>query len=90
MVEVVALARALATPANTGVALVLDGDVTDELHHVDGLAHARAAEQPHLAALGEGADEIDDLDPGLEQLAAGGLFGEGGCGTVNGPALLPA
>ncbi len=34
---------------------MLNGDVTDELHHVHGLAHAGAAEEANLATLGEGA-----------------------------------
>jgi hypothetical protein len=47
------------------------GDVVDELHHVHGLAHAGAAEQAHLAALGERADQVDHLDAGLEQFLRG-------------------
>jgi hypothetical protein len=43
-------------------------DVVDELEHVDGLAHARAAEEADLAALRERADQVDDLDAGLEEL----------------------
>jgi peptide chain release factor 1 len=50
---------------------VLGRDVVDELQHVDRLADARAAEQADLAALGEGADQVDDLDAGLEQLHRG-------------------
>jgi hypothetical protein len=33
---------------------------------VDGLAHAGAAEQADLAALGDGHDQVDDLDARLE------------------------
>jgi hypothetical protein len=44
------------------------GDVVDQLHHVHGLADAGTAEQAHLAALGEGADQVDDLDAGFQQL----------------------
>ena len=47
---------------------MLLGDVVDELEHVDGLADAGAAKQADLATLGEGADQVDDLDAGLEQL----------------------
>src|SRR3546814_12404867 len=49
----------------TGVRL---RDVVDQLHHVDGLADAGAAEQADLAALGERAQQIDDLDAGFQQL----------------------
>ena len=68
VIEVVALARALADAGEHRQARVLLRDVVDELEHVDGLADAGAAEQPDLAALGERADQVDDLDAGLEQL----------------------
>ena len=68
VVEVVALARALADAGEHRQARVRGRDVVDELHHRDGLAHAGAAEQADLAALGERTDEVDDLDAGLEQL----------------------
>ena len=68
VIEVVALARALADAGEHREPRVLLGDVVDQLHHVDGLADAGAAEQADLAALGERADEVDHLDAGLEQL----------------------
>ena len=71
MVEVVALARALAHAGEHRQATVFLRDVVDQLHHVHGLAHAGAAEQADLAALGEGAYQVDHLDAGLEQLLAG-------------------
>src|SRR6266567_4189690 len=43
-------------------ALVLVGDVADELLHDDRLARAGASEQPNLRALGKRADQVDDLD----------------------------
>ena len=54
VVEVVALAGALPHPGEHREAGVLDGDVADELHQGDRLAHAGAAEEPDLAALVEG------------------------------------
>ena len=51
---------------------MLQGDVVDQFHHVDGLAHAGAAEQADLAALGKGADQIDNLDARLQQFVRGG------------------
>ena len=44
------------------------GDVIDELHDDDGLAHARATEKSDLAALQEWLDKINDLHSGLEHL----------------------
>ena len=55
VVEVVAFAGALADAGEHRQAAVLLGDVVDQLEHVDGLAHAGAAEQADLAALGERA-----------------------------------
>jgi hypothetical protein len=68
VVEVVALAGALADAGEHREAGVLDGDVADQLHQRDGLADTGAAEQADLAALGDGHDQVDDLDAGLEDL----------------------
>ena len=66
--EVVALARALADAAEGRQAAVLLGEVVDQLLDEDGLAHAGAAEQADLAALGVRGEQVDDLDAGLEHL----------------------
>src|SRR5712692_9802263 len=50
VIEVVALAGALADAGEHRVAAVLLGDVVDELHDDDGLADTGAAEQADLAA----------------------------------------
>jgi peptide chain release factor 1 len=68
MVEVVALAGALAYAGEHRQARMFLGDVVDQLQHIDGLADAGAAEQPDLAALGERADQVDHLDAGFQQL----------------------
>ena len=90
VVEVVALAGALPDAREHREAGVLDGDVADELHEAHRLAHARAAEQPDLAALVEGADEVDDLDAGLENLDRRGLIDVPGSLAVDGPVLFGA
>ena len=81
--EVVALARPLAHAGEHRHARVLLRDVVDELLDDDGLADAGAAEDPDLAALLERADEVDDLEPGLEHLDLGGLVLERGRGAVD-------
>ena len=68
--EVVAFARAFADAAEHRHAAVLHGDVVDQLHDDDGLADAGAAEQADLAALQIRLEQVDDLDAGLEHLAA--------------------
>ena len=66
------------------------GDVVDQLHDDDGLAHAGAAEQPDLAAFGVGGEEVDHLDSGLEDLGFGRLVDEGGRLAVDGVGLVGA
>ncbi len=88
MIEVVAFAGALADAGEHRVTGMLHRDVADQLHHVHGLAHAGAAEQADLAALGERADQVDHLDAGLEQLRARGLVFIGRRRTVDGHALF--
>jgi hypothetical protein len=55
--------RALADAGEHGVAGVLLGDVADQLLDDDRLADAGAAEDADLAALGEGADQVETLMP---------------------------
>ena len=69
---------------------MLDRDVADQLHHVDGLADAGTAEQTDLAALGERAEEVDHLDTGLEQFRRAGLFVIARGLAVDGPFLFGA
>ena len=88
VVQVVALAGTLAHAGEHGDAAVLLGHVVDQLHDQHGLAHAGAAEQADLAALGIGADQIHHLDAGFKDLRGALLLLIGGCGTVDGPALL--
>ena len=88
VVQVVAFAGALAHAGEHRQAAVLLGNVVDELHDEHGLAHAGAAEQADLAALGIGADQIHHLDAGFKDLRGALLLLIGGCGTVDGPALL--
>ena len=88
MQQVVALARALADAGEHGVAAVLLGDVADQLLDDDRLAHAGAAEDADLAALGERRDQVDDLEAGLEHLGRGRQLLEVGGGAVDRVVLL--
>ena len=83
VVEVVALAGALADAGEDRVAGVHLGDVVDQLLDQHGLADAGAAEEADLAALGVGGEQVDDLDAGDEHLGFGGLLGEGRGGRVD-------
>ena len=86
--QVVAFAGALAHAGEDRHAAVLLGDVVDQLHDDDGLAHARAAEQADLAAAQVGLEQVDDLDAGLEHLEARGLVFERRRRAVNGEVRL--
>ena len=60
--------RALAHSGENGESAVLHGDVVDQLLNDDRLADAGAAERADFSALGERANQIDNLDSGLENL----------------------
>ena len=84
VIEVVALARALADAGEHRDAAMRLGDVVDELHDDDGLADAGAAEQSDLAAARIGLEQIDHLDAGDEDFRLGRLVDEFGRGPVDG------
>ena len=88
VVHVVAFTGTLANTGEHGVAAVRFRDVVDHFHEDNGLAHAGAAEEAHLAALGEGHEQVDDLDAGLEELDFGVLLGEFRGRTVDGVVLF--
>ena len=74
VIEVVALAGALADAGEHREAAVRLGDVVDQLHDDHGLADAGAAEQADLAALRIGGQQIDHLDSGDQDLGLGRLI----------------
>ncbi len=84
MIEVVAFAGPFAHAGKHRISRVLDGDIADQLHHVDGLAHAGATEQAHLATLGERAEQVDDLDTGFQQLGRARLVLIARCWLMDG------
>ena len=90
VIEVVALAGALADAGEHRVAAMRLGDVVDEFLDQHGLADAGAAEQPDLAALGIGREQIHDLDAGDENIGLGRLIRVGRGRRVNGPRLTGA
>ena len=81
--QVVALAAALTHAGEDRHARVLLGDVPDQLLDDDRLADAGAAEDADLAALLERADQVDDLEAGLEDLDLGRLLVERGRAAVD-------
>ena len=69
--ELMAFTRPLADAREDGDALIALHHRVDELHHHDSLADACTAKHGGFAALGYWSDEVDDLDPGLEEYNRG-------------------
>ncbi|MNX53632.1 hypothetical protein D3C86_843330 [compost metagenome] len=88
MVEVVTLTSTLTHTGEHGITAVLDGDVTDQFHHVYGLAYTGTTEQTDFTAFGERANQVDNLDAGFQQVVAACLFSERRRWTVNAPTLF--
>ncbi len=88
MVEVVTLTSTLTHTSEHGITAVFHGDVTDQFHHVHGLADAGATEQTDLTALGERADQVDYLDTGFQQVVAARLLGVRRRSAVDFPLLF--
>ena len=86
--QVIAFPRPLSDPRKDRVAAVLCRDVVDQLLDDDRLAHPGAAEQPRFAAADIGAEEIDHLDPRLEDLRLGLELTERDGRPVDGHPLL--
>src|SRR5690606_11045500 len=88
VVEVVTLTSTLTHTGEHGQTAVRLGDVVDQFHHVEGRTNTSTTEQANVAALGERADQVDNLDTGFQQVAAASLFGIGRRGTVDAPLLF--
>src|SRR5690606_3095245 len=71
VVEVVTFTSTLTHTGKHGQTAVRLGDVVDELEHVYGFTDTGTTEQADLTALGEGADQVDNLDAGFEQFYRG-------------------
>ena len=54
-----------------GETTVLDRDVTDQLHQGYGLTYTGAPEQADFTALGDGHDQVDNLDAGFQHFGGG-------------------
>ena len=87
VIEVVALARALADAGEDRIAAMRLGDVVDQLLDEHRLADAGAAEEADLAAARIGREQVDDLDAGDEDLRLGRLVDIGRRLLVDGAPL---
>src|SRR5215470_4634570 len=82
--QVVPLASALPHSGEHGNTTVLQGDIVDQLHDDNGLAHAGAAKQARLAAFQVRLDKVHNLKSSLKHLQVGVLVLEVGRMPVDG------
>ncbi len=87
-IEVVAFPGALSDPGEHRDPAVLLGYPADHLLDQDCLADSRTSEESDLSALQIGADEVEDFDPGLEDLLLRSDVLERRRLTMNRPARL--
>ena len=59
------------------------GDIVNQLHNHDRLAHSRSSEGSRFAPLGERTNKIDYLDPRLQHLGLRILLDQSRSPTVN-------
>ena len=85
--EVVAFPGALAHASEDGYPLVNSADVADKLLNDYGLAHTGPTIGAHLATLGEGGNQVKDLDARLQNLNVRVLVVKCGSVPVNRPPL---
>jgi hypothetical protein len=83
-VKVVALAGTLTHTGKHRVTTVCLGDVVDQFHDQNGLAHAGTTEQADLAALGVRRQQVHDLDARHEDFGFRRLLDEFRCFLVDG------
>ena len=61
MIQIISLSRPLSDAGKDGVSSVSFGNVVDQLHDQDGLAHTSAAEETDFTSLGVWRKKVDDL-----------------------------
>src|SRR4029077_3799121 len=73
VIEIISLSGAFSYPRKDRDTPMKLGDVVDQFHDDDRLAHTGATESPDLTALRERTDQIDDLDSRGKYLRRCGL-----------------
>src|SRR5690606_37257533 len=87
-VEVVTFTGTLTHTGKYGITAVLDGDVTDQLHHVYGFTNTGTTEQTNFTTLGKRANQVNNLDAGFHDPVATSLIGVAWGSAVDGPAFF--
>src|SRR5947207_6694389 len=75
-IKIIAFAAAFTDAGEHGNTAVTFGDVVDELHDDNGFTNTGAAKRAYFAPFRKWADEVDDFDPGFQNLYFRVLFGE--------------
>ena len=83
MVQVVTLTGTLTYTGEYGISAVLGCDITDQLLDQYGLTYTSTTEQTDLTTLLIRAEQVNDLNTGLQQFCVRRLLCEGRCGTVD-------
>ena len=74
MVEVITFTSTLTNTSEYRETTVLDSDVTDKLHHVDGFTDTGTTEQTDFTTLGKRANQVDNFNTGFQQFITGRQF----------------
>ena len=88
--QVVSLTGTLTYAGEDREAVILLGDIVNQLHDQDRFAYTRAAEEADLSTLGVGLQEVNHLDAGVEHLLRGGQFLKFGGLPMDGQCAIPA
>ena len=83
MIQVVTLTGTLTYTGEYGISAVLGSDITDQLLDQYGLTYSGTAEQTDLTTLLIRAEQVNDLNTGLQQFCVRRLLCEGRCSTVD-------
>ena len=75
-VDLLGLPGALANAAENADTLVLTDDIIDEFRDEHGLAHPGPTEEPRLAATLQGGEQVQGLDPCLQNLGLRAAFSQ--------------
>ena len=87
-VKVVTLTGTLSHAGKDRVAAVFVGNIADQLHNEDGLAHTCTAEKTNFSAPGVGCKEVYNLNPGFQHSAGRLYFIDLRRGAMNWPPFF--
>ena len=78
VIQVVTLTGTLSNAGKYGISAVLSRDITNQLLNQNGFTYTCSTEQTDLSTLLIRAEQINDLNSGLQYLCRGGLLSNDG------------